>query len=392
MEENNYQELLKRYIEDKCNPSEVKQLMDYLTKDESNRSLLEHLKQQFEITTEENTTISTHQSNRIRENLLQHVIETPVVTMKNRRWKLVAAAAAVIIFVGSGLYIFNANQINNVTATVQSKVQNKSDIAPGGNKALLTLADGSTIILDEVQNGTLTQQGNTTIVKLDGKLNYDVSPSNSKAVLYNTITTPRGGQFQIILPDGSKVWLNAASSIHFPTSFAANERRVEISGEAYFEISKNKAKPFIVKVNDAEVQVLGTHFNLMAYYDEPVVKTTLLEGSVKFIKDHNTNILTPGQQSQLFKNGLVKVLNNVDPDEVLAWKNGTFQFNGTDIGMVTRQLSRWYDAEVVYDKKIDDLFYADIPRNTNLSDVLKALELTGKVHFEIQGKRIIVKP
>ena len=170
------------------------------------------------------------------------------------------------------------------------------------------------------------------------------------------------------------------------------ERRVEITGEAYLEVSKNRDKPFIVTVNNAEVQVLGTHFNINSYNDEDDVKTTLLEGSVKFVNGGNANILKPGQQSQLTKDGAVKVVSDVDVDKVVAWKNGFFHFESAGIETIMRQLSRWYDVEIEYKGKTDDLFIAEMRRNIKLSDALKALELTGRVRFEIEGKKIIVMP
>jgi ferric-dicitrate binding protein FerR (iron transport regulator) len=275
-----------------------------------------------------------------------------------------------------------------------SSKQYKTDIQPGGNKALLTLADGSTIILDSAQNGALSTQGNIRIIKLDdGQLTYNRSGARSSSkVLYNTISTPNGGQYQLTLADGSQVWLNAASSIRFPASFTGKERRVEITGEAYFEVAKDPSMPFIVSVDDVEVQVLGTHFNVMAYKDEPKLETTLLEGSVKFVKDNNSAMLKPGQQLQLTQKEQFKVVSGIDLTKVVAWKNGLFDFNGSDFETIARKLSRWYNVEVVYNKKIDDLFYAEIPRNTKLSDVLKALELTGKINFEIEGSKIIVLP
>lgn len=267
-----------------------------------------------------------------------------------------------------------------------------NDVLPGGDKATLTLADGSTIVLDDAQNGTLAQQGNSKIIKLDGKLSYDPTNKNSGEIVYNTVSTPKGGQYQLELPDGSQVWLNATSSIHFPTSFIGNERKIEITGEAYFEIARDPNAPFIVKINNAEVQVLGTHFNVNAYSDEDNVKTTLLEGSVKFVNNGNVNILKPGQQSQLTKEGTTKVVSNVDVDKVVAWKNGMFDFEQAGIETVMRQLSRWYDVEIEYKGKTDDLFIAEMRRNIKLSDALRALELTGKVKFDIQGKKIIVMP
>ena len=248
-------------------------------------------------------------------------------------------------------------------------------------------------MLDDASNGNLAQQGNTKVIKLNGKLDYKASGSSASEILYNTISTPRGGQYQIELPDGSQVWLNAASSLRFPTAFAGKERKVEISGEAYFEITKNKSMPFVVKINEAEVQVLGTHFNVMAYNDEAAVKTTLLEGSVKFKSSDNTSTLIPGQQSQLTKDGKVKVVDGVDVDKVVAWKNGAFNFHGEDMDAIGRQLARWYDVEVVNNSKIEGLFYAeDIPKNIKLSEVLKMLQLTGEVSFKVEGRRIIVMP
>ena len=306
--------------------------------------------------------------------------------------KIAVAASVIGLLLLSALLLFN---LNTSKGTLNAKVNEqrfKNDVLPGGDKATLTLADGSTVILDEAKNGILAQQGSSKIIKVGAKLLYDPTDKNSKDVVYNTISTPKGGQYQLELPDGSLVWLNATSSIHFPTLFAGKERRVEITGEAYFEVAKNRDMPFIVSVNGAEVQVLGTHFNVNAYSDEDNVKTTLLEGSVRFVHGVNADMLKPGQQSQLAGDGQVKVVSNVDVDEVVAWKNGMFDFENAGIETVMRQLSRWYDVEIEYKGKTDDLFVAEIRRNNKLSDVLKALELTGQVKFEIQGKKIIVMP
>jgi len=304
-----------------------------------------------------------------------------------------AIAASVIgLLLLSTFLLFNKN-ISKRTANAELSEQRfKNDVSPGGDKATLTLADGSSIVLDDAQNGILAQQGSSKIIKVGGKLLYDPTNMNSREIVYNTISTPNGGQYQLELPDGSLVWLNATSSIHFPTSFVGKERRVEITGEAYFEVAKNRDMPFVVTVNGAEVQVLGTHFNINAYSDEDNVKTTLLEGSVKFVSGDSINMLKPGQQSQLASNGMIKVLSNVDVEEVVAWKNGMFEFENAGIETVMRQLSRWYDVEIEYKGKTDDLFIAEMHRNIKLSDALKALELTGKVKFEIQGKKIIVMP
>ena len=335
----------------------------------------------------------------ISERLLSSIHQKINISQKQekakrvRMWTLRMAAACVVGLLVTGAFLWlNNNSKQTVSNTQANNKKYKNDIQPGGNKAVLTLADGSTIVLDDAKNGVLTHQGNTKVTKENGKIDYNASVTGSDKILYNTISTPRGGQYQVELPDGSKVWLNAASSLRFPTAFAGKERRVEISGEVYFEVAKNKAMPFIVSVNGAEIQVLGTHFDVMAYNDEPMLKTTLLEGAVKFVKDGNYTMLKPGQQSQLTKNGQLKVVSDVNLTTAVAWKNGFFDFEGLDFETIARQLSRWYDVDVIYNRKIDDLFYAEIPRNTKLSDVLKALELTGKVHFEIEGKKIIVLP
>jgi transmembrane sensor len=309
------------------------------------------------------------------------------------RLRKIAIAASVIGLLLISVFLLNDKIGKKETAKVRADQQRfKNDVLPGTDKATLTLADGSTILLDEAQNGTIAQQGNSKIIKLDGKLSYDPTNKNSREIVYNTISTPKGGQYQLELPDGSKVWLNATSSIHFPTSFTGTARRIEITGEAYFEIAKNPNMPFIVSVNNSEVQVVGTHFNINAYNDEDNVKTTLLEGSVRFVSDGNINILKPGQQAQYAKDGVTKVVNNVDVDEVVAWKNGMFDFENAGIETVMRQLSRWYDVEIEYKGKTDDLFIAEMHRDIKLSDALKALELTGKVKFDIEGKKIIVMP
>lgn len=305
------------------------------------------------------------------------------------RFRRITAAACVILLLAVGAFVWFKHPAEKTVARTKSGNKlYKNDVSPGGNKAVLTLADGSTINLNDTPNGTLAQQGDVKVIKANGSVHYNAS-SAADNFLYNTVSTPKGGKYRVELADGTVVWLNAASSLYFPTAFSGRERRVEITGEAYFEVAQNKALPFIVGVNGAEVRVLGTHFNIMAYREESSLKTTLLEGSVKFVTGESANILEPGQQLQLLESGQARVEKAVDLEEVMAWKNGIFHFGGTDIGTVMRQLARWYDVDVIYSPKIDDRFYAEIPRNTKLSDVLTALQLTGKVHFEIDGRKII---
>jgi transmembrane sensor len=304
-------------------------------------------------------------------------------------FRRIAVAASVIGAIFLSAYLWKQNLKKEPDKICAHKFKN--DVSPGKDKATLTLADGSSIVLDEAQDGMLTQQGSAKVIKIGSKVSYRASGKESNEIEYNTITTPRGGQYQVDLPDGSRVWINAASSLRFPTAFAGKERRVEIIGEAYFEVARNKSMPFIVKVNDAEVQVLGTHFNVMAYDEEGIVNTTLLEGSVKFVSGDKISFLKPGQQSQLSKDGQLKLVNDVDVDQVVAWKNGLFVFDNSDLGAVMRQLSRWYDIDVIYrTRNVASSFVGEVPRNSKLSDVLKVIELTGKLRFEILGKKVIV--
>jgi transmembrane sensor len=302
-----------------------------------------------------------------------------------------AAAAAVIIVIGSATFFWLNNHYRKNTATEVTR-QVKNDASPGGNKALLILADGTRIVLDSAANGILAQQGETRILKTgDGKLAYRLSEDNPEQVLFNTVSTPRGGQFQITLPDGTKVWLNAATSLRFPTAFAANERIVELTGEAYFEVQKDRARPFTVKINDASVRVLGTHFNVMAYSDEEEMKTTLLEGSVKVTKAGSEALLTPGQQAVVKGSSQVQIIKEADTDEAIAWKNGYFQFSKID-EKALRQVSRWYNVDVVYEGRIREKEYSGkIDRNVKLSNVLEALRLIG-INCKLENNKLVVMP
>jgi transmembrane sensor len=291
---------------------------------------------------------------------------------------------------------------NVIVRNISPKPILKNDVAPGGNKAILTLADGSSIVLDSASNGTLGQQGNIKIIKLDnGLLAYSVNGkqlTENDEAFYNTISTPRGGQYQITLADGTMVWLNAASSIRFPVLFTGTQRKVEITGEVYFEVAKNKTMPFKVKATSSEIEVLGTHFNVNAYEDEATTKTTLLEGSIKvsttsFVSNTQTiKFLQPGQQASSSNDGKINILSNADLEETMAWKNGRFQFKSADLKLMLRQIARWYDVDVEYRGNVDLHFTGQLTRNENVSKVFEKLALTNEVHFKIEGRRIIVSP
>jgi transmembrane sensor len=311
-------------------------------------------------------------------------------------WKWAAAAVLLAAMAATG-YVFLFKRSQPVIAALQSpSAPRNTIIAPGSNKAILTLASGAQVELTDVQNGVLSHQGNTKVIKLDsGKLSYDLDRSiadsrGSALSMFNTITTPRGGQYQITLPDGSMVWLNAASSLRFPTAFTGNERKVELTGEGYFEVAKDADRPFIVASGQTETIVLGTHFDIMAYDDENAVRTTLLEGSVKMNKGFQSALLTPGEQGAFDKGKKVIATRNVNVKAVVAWKNGYYFFDRTPVENVMRQIARWYDVDIVYQGRVpEDEIVGKIPRSANVSEVLHVMELIG-IHFKIDGRKIIV--
>jgi transmembrane sensor len=280
-------------------------------------------------------------------------------------------------------------------AVIRAKRQGISQVIvqPGSNKATLTLSDGSSIDLNESKPGTLCKQGTVTVGKrADGSLVYQPSGSQNAAVLYNTVSTPKGGQYQLVLSDGTKVWLNAASAIKYPATFSGKERIVELNGEAYFEVAKNKNMPFKVSLNNMSVEVLGTHFNVNAYADEGEVTTTLLEGSVKLSNSKGQSMLKPGQQAKMDKQSGFDI-HEVNTDEAVAWKNGYFIFDNENIQSIMRKISRWYDVDVEYSGNVDEgNFGGTTSRFNSITGVLKSLELTGTVHFKVQGRRITVMP
>lgn len=309
-----------------------------------------------------------------------------------RRWLPLSIAAALLAVVSVlAAWMWNHARSTNPAPVAKHQKKEPVDVLPGGRKALLTLGNGTVITLDDAANGPLAKQGASTVIKLNGKLDYKVSSPGNQETVYNTISTPRGGQYQVELPDGSMVWLNAVSSIRFPTAFTGPERRVDITGEAYFEVAKNRDHPFVVAVNGSEVTVMGTHFNVMAYPDEALLQTTLFEGSVAFSHNNQTLVLNPLEQSRLNKKGGLDKIRDPDAEDVIAWKNGLFHFDNADIRTVMRQLARWYDVDVEYRITPDDnLYHVEMPRSSKLSSVLKVLELTANIHFSIEERRIIV--
>lgn len=319
--------------------------------------------------------------------------QLPVRPVRRTLYTWLSSAAAVLLIFGALMYFSRDNSLEKQAAL--------ANVQPGKNKATLTLADGSHIALDDAANGSLAKQGSVQIVKTrDGQLVYKatdlaVSANGDKANdynanKYNTIETPKGGQYMVILPDNSKVWLNAGSSLKYPASFANSKNRVvDLKGEAYFEVAKEKTHPFIVKTNKQEVQVLGTHFNINAYSDEPSILTTLLEGSVRVSNASDYKIIKPGEQAASTTNGLKVGIANTE--EAMAWKNGYFRFNDEKIESIMRKIARWYNVEIEFQGEISEEEYnGKISRFKSIAQVLDMLSSTNTVHFKIEGRRILV--
>ncbi|SHE44860.1 FecR family protein [Pedobacter caeni] len=308
-------------------------------------------------------------------------------TPKSKKlWPYIAAAASVVLVAGIGLYFYS----NQPSDQVQGLQQYANDVAAGSNKAYLTLASGKKILLSTATNGMLAEEGGVKISKTaDGQLVYTIADEGKKSTgKYNRIETPIGGQYELQLPDGTRVWLNAASSLKYPASFyAQKERSVELTGEAYFEVAKDKTKPFLVKSKGQEVEVLGTHFDVNAYPDEQSIKTTLIEGSVK-LNGHLT--LKPGQQSEL-SDGKFKV-KEVNANDAADWKNGEFVFSNEPLTSILKKAARWYGVEIVYEQNLAKVptFTGSVSRAENISSVLNMLEETSNVRFSIAGKQIRV--
>ncbi|WP_205513847.1 FecR family protein [Longitalea arenae] len=340
----------------------------------------------------------------INDMLTAETIKKPIPVW--RRTRVWWAAAGTMFLMATGGYFMFSNK-RSVPQIVETPKPGTKPVTPGGNKALLTLADGSVIVLDSAANGALSQQGKTIVLKKqDGELVYTSGNNgNQDAVAWNTISTPRGGQYQVNLPDGTKVWLNAVSSLRFPAGFTGNERVVELTGEAYFEVASvpmaggGKKMPFKVLINPSaaagertQVEVFGTQFNIKAYTDEASINTTLVEGAVTMVSSKLRAFMKPGQQARVAKDGQMIVDEHADVEEAVAWKNGRFQFANADVETVMREIARWYDVTIAYAGKVPaEKFEGEIPRNSNIDEVIKILELSN-VHCKIEGRKITVLP
>ena len=389
MNKEDFYKLLDKYIAGEASLEEEQRLLNFYGSFQDKKETVDDLEE-----------IGEQILERVQENL--NPIEENQGTYRFYYLKSISIAASILLVIATGLYFYSNRTIKEPEYFAEINVNN--DIAPGYNKAILTLADGSKISLDDAANGLLASQGDIAITKTEnGEIVYEKNSSDKSKFLadrsvINTIQTPKGGKYQIRLPDGSKVWLNSASTLSYPTAFSGNERKVQLKGEAYFEISPNKDIPFRVQSENQIVEVLGTHFNINSYSDEDYVKTTLLEGSVRVIlnsvsnKVSNTKLLKPGEQS-LTKSSQsgIKIM-NADTEKAIAWKNGYFRFRNTPIREIMREIERWYDVELVYEGKIpSDEFTGFISNDVKISAVLKIMEESGGVKFTVKGKKLKVK-
>ncbi len=375
MDKNTLYELIDKYLDGTASPQEKALLEEYYNRLEKMGTL--------NLSAEEKEALKEE----MYHNIQSEISERKIIPLYQRSIFRVAAAAVILIFLAAGGYFVFFNRDNK--QPIASNKQQVKDLPPGKNSAILTLANGKQIILDTAK-GTIGKQGGTTVINLSGLLSYQ-SGENEGEVLYNTVTTARGNQYQLVLPDGSKVWLNSATTLHFPTLFKGNERIVDLDGEGYFEVAHNPSKPFHVQTGNQDVEVLGTHFNINSYKDEKDIKTTLFEGAVRVSKQGKITLLKPGEQA-IADGAAITVNKDVDPDKILAWKNGWFEFDNTDLATIMRQVSRWYDVDIVYEgKPTSETYGGRISKNLPLSGVMHSLESNG-IKFRLEGRKLYVNP
>lgn len=370
--------ILKKYNQGLASAEEVEFLEKYYTLFEEKESFLDAQPPKIQ------QEIKSDIKNKVDEKIDFLIQERPI-SLFNRKYFKYIAAASILLVLSVGSYFAFKKPVYEV-------VGKSNDFAPGVNKATLELANGTKILLDTAVKGMIANLDGIAVFKnAAGEIEYKIkSTSSSDKVGFNTITTPNGGQYEVVLHDGSKIWLNAGSSLKYPTAFKGNDRTVTITGEAYLEVAKNKLKPFRVISGSQKIEVLGTHFNINAYTDEASIKTTLLEGAVKVSSNNSSTIIAPGEQTSLLRSNGNLEKKSVDVEQEVAWKNGVFVFKGEDIKAIMRQIARWYDVEVEYEGTVtDEKFYGQIYRNSKLSEVLAILELNN-LHFKSNGRKITV--
>lgn len=387
MDASQLQELFNRYVKGTASPEEENEFLDAVEQSGQTELLKQLIDQHFN-TAGNDRGVSEAAGYAILESIFLAGQERKKKPVPVIFWRRMAVAASILVALATGWILLRKQP---EPATLSQKIVFKNDKAPGASRATLSLADGSVIVLDSVANGNLAQQGNTRIIKLnEGQLVYN--NASGTAAGWNTITTPNGGQYQVILPDGSRAWLNAASTIRFPTAFNEPARSIDVTGEVYLDIAQIPSKPFIVNIDGrASVNVIGTSFNINAYTDEPAITTTLVSGKIKIAADglKKENIMQPGQQAVISQSSL-SIRDNIDLGQVTAWKNGYFHFNGTDLPAVMRQIARWYNISVEYKGKIPDKqFWGELPRNLTLQQLIKLLRF-GKISLELKDNSMTI--
>jgi ferric-dicitrate binding protein FerR (iron transport regulator) len=398
-----FHSLFDKLIKNQCSPQEVDQLMDWLNDREQKgaleRRVYEELSRHYPAALADQAV-----KNRLESGLQQILASEnesgPLVQRQRgllvKTWRWAAAAAVLLILITTTWLLLNRRP--EPKKEIAAVPVNTHDVQPGKNKAILILGDGRKILLDSAAAGRLALQGNTQVDYKNGQVSYHEGHQQGPGeLLYNTLSTANGESYSLTLADGSRVWLNAASSIRFPVAFTGKERRVEITGEVYFKVAKNANLPFIVTASGMDVQALGTEFNINAYSNEPSIKTTLLEGKVS-VKSASTDpsaqaslILTPGQQSQLDANNHLTFEKDINVDEIIAWKEGVFHFESADLKTIMRQFARWYNVEIVYEGAVKNRkFFGVVNRNNTLKQVLEMLK-DNEIVYSIEGKKLIVK-
>ncbi|ADY50658.1 anti-FecI sigma factor, FecR [Pseudopedobacter saltans DSM 12145] len=387
-------DLVVKYIRKELNMQEQSELNQWIESDSENKALFERLVKERNIE-EESNLFSTGNKQQAWQNIMNR---TEGVELKHRRGSYMKYAAAIAFLILSFFAVIKFKLFSGENLLKESQVAKvePTEIFPGGNKAVLTLGDGSRIVLDSLKDGNIAEQLGGIVKKTkEGQIVYDLSDITTKIesqkLVYNTVSTPKGGEYQLTLPDGTKVWLNSMSTLKFPVVFAGNERKVELTGEAYFEVAKDKTKPFFVQAKDTKVQVLGTHFNISAFADETEVRTTLLEGSVKVDRGMKTIVLVPGQEASASDSKVGFTVREADLEKVMAWKNGYFVFRDEPLESLMKRISRWYNIEVDYKGDMgSNTFGGKFSKNSTLSELLRSLELTGTVKFKTQERRVTV--
>ncbi|MCF6405220.1 FecR domain-containing protein [Chitinophaga filiformis] len=373
--------LLERYVNKSCSREELDELFAAIGKGEDPEALERFLEESWHADLAAPDIDYEQAYQQIRPSQQPR---RAVITLKR-----VAVAAAFVLLAGAAYWLITRRQTATQPGLAEQTVP--AIIPPGGNKAVLTLADGSVVTLDSTGKQVI-RQGGVAIQQQNGQLSYGNQPADG-SVHYNKLTTPRGGQFRVVLPDGTRVWLNSASMLRYPTAFNGKERVVELDGQGYFEVAANARQPFKVKVHSMEVQVLGTDFDIMAYSDETSINTTLLTGSIQVKEGNNEQVLRPGQQAVMNNEDHQLTVRTADIRKVTAWKNGLFVFNNMALPAILREVARWYDVDIVYTTSPGtELYGGGIGRNLQLADILALLEGNGYNHFKVEGRKVIVLP